>query len=296
MNVRPSKSSALSYVAHMAPQYADFLHSLQRTGGRYELQPRVAQYLSQIGDYVRLYENEQWIHAAFGLGWLGEQGLKELAAEAENLGPDGMQQMLDNIIKESDEIGSAIDAHLPETEGEWQAVARKFQSLPRDEQTNRAKQTALFVGSSFASFFNMLSAMIHGAKLTTLVPNAIGGDDDSFLKAVQIDPRLLIHSPFFKGRKLQAQSRGEDAFLTRLAYRETKPPFFGKIRYPGLYVMFACLETMNWLDDMTHNEILNLCDDANLDRYQNRIEDVNCVTKRLREYRRWQKTGGASMH
>jgi len=56
------------------------------------------------------------------------------------------------------------------------------------------------------------------------------------------------------------------------------------------------LEVMGWLDEFRHEEILNLCDDAGLDRWQNRIEDVNAVTKQLKRYRKYQKTGGVSMH
>jgi len=45
----------------------------------------------------------------------------------------------------------------------------------------------------------------------------------------------------------------------------------------------------------THDQILDMCDEAGLDRYQNRIEDANYLTQRLREYRQWQKTGSLSM-
>ena len=60
-------------------------------------------------------------------------------------------------------------------------------------------------------------------------------------------------------------------------------------------MVFACLEASQWLDDFPHAEILDICDEAGLDRYENRIEDVNYLTKRLKDYRRFQKTGAMSM-
>jgi len=61
-------------------------------------------------------------------------------------------------------------------------------------------------------------------------------------------------------------------------------------------MLFGALEATGWLESIKHHEMLNLCDSAGLDRFQNRIEDVNYLTKRFLEYRRWQQTGGVSMH
>ena len=138
--------------------------------------------------------------------------------------------------------------------------------------------------------------MVHGARLTTLVPQAITGDDEAFLKAIQIDRMLLLHYPYFRDRKFRAQNDREMEFLSKISYRESNSPVRGKIQYPALYMLFGILESFRWLDDLKHKEILDICDEAGLDRYQNRIEDINCLTKRLIEYRKWQKTGGVSMH
>jgi hypothetical protein len=61
-------------------------------------------------------------------------------------------------------------------------------------------------------------------------------------------------------------------------------------------MVFGILDLAGWLDEFKHREILDICDAARLDRYENRIEDVNYLTKRFKEYRRWQKSGGLSMH
>ncbi|MER0216991.1 MAG: hypothetical protein DU481_12555 [Nitrosomonas sp.] len=58
-----------------------------------------------------------------------------------------------------------------------------------------------------------------------------------------------------------------------------------------MYSLFATLDLFEWLDDFTAPEILDMCDEAGLDRYQNRIEDENYLIKRRLEYRKKQKIG-----
>lgn len=148
----------------------------------------------------------------------------------------------------------------------------------------------------FLSVHNFLSVMVNGEKMTSLVPKAIAGDEDAFRKAVKIDRSLLSYHPYFVDRFQSAQANGEAEFLRRLSHNNSTPGLIGKISYPGLYVVFAMLESLGWLDEISHSEILDICDKAGLDRWQNRIEDVNYVTKRLAGYRRYQRTGGVSMH
>ena len=55
-------------------------------------------------------------------------------------------------------------------------------------------------------------------------------------------------------------------------------------------MLFAILESTQWLDELKHREILDICDQLNLDHYENRIETENALTKRLSEYRKFQKS------
>ena len=147
-----------------------------------------------------------------------------------------------------------------------------------------------------SSIHNYFSIMVTGESMTSLVPKAINGDSEAFFKAIKIDRNLLSLHPYFIERYQLAQSSGQKDFLKRLAPYQSNPHLIGRIRYPRLYIVFAMLEALKWLDDLTHSEILDICDTAGLDRWQSRIEDVNSVTKQLKRYRRYQKTGGVSMH
>lgn len=296
MVVRPPKESALRFAEKMAPLYAEVFHELKADGGRLVMHTRVAQIRQYVGKYVVLYDDERRLGMALLKGLLGEQGFDEFEEEASQHTEEEKEQFLKQL-SEPDEIDALIDLfEIPDTEEGWKEAEIAFQALPPEEQAIVLRQGTLLWAGVFGGLFNMLSLMVHGAKLTTLVPQAIAGDDEAFLKAVQIDRCLMTHHPFFIDRKQRAQDKGEVEFLRALGYREANPLIRGRIRYPALYMLFGALEAAQWLDDLKHNELLDLCDSAKLDRFQNRIEDVNYLTKRLIEYQRWKKTGGLSMH
>lgn len=184
-----------------------------------------------------------------------------------------------------------ISAFFPPVTEESKAKAMaELEALSDEEKKTALKHAQYFWCYFFAHFHDTLSVLVHGERLTSLVPKAIAGDKGAFCKAIQIDRSLLSYHPYFVQRRMQATENGETEFLCDIAYRERNPTFRGKIRYPALYIVFALLETVNWLNDLKHEEILDICDQAGLDRYQSRIEDVVYLTKRLNDYRRYQKT------
>ena len=133
--------------------------------------------------------------------------------------------------------------------------------------------------------------MVHGRKLSTLVPLALQGDQKAFCKAVQIDRNLLTGHPYFQDTYARLQTGENPNFLNAVLTHIKRSPIQGRIEYPALYSLFATLDTFGWLDDFTASEILDMCDDARLDRYQNRIEDENNLVRRRKEYREKQKIG-----
>jgi len=293
--LRPKKDTTLRAAKQLAPQFTELLRDLQKDGGRICFSSEISSIQNYFGSYVLIYDNELKIGSALFLALFGVEGFKEFVAETESATPEEQQQLIEDFsdLEGIDELVEAFE--IPQSPAEWKSAREKLALLPEEERKEAEKRSAFFWSFYFSNFFNTLSLMVHGSKMTSLVPRAMEGDDDAFLKAVQIDRMLLLHHPFFRDRKFKAQNEGKKDFLAKLSYRESSPPLRGKIQYPGLYMLFGILEASQWLSDLKHEEILDICDQAGLDRYQNRIEDVNYLTKRLIEYRRWQKTGGVSM-
>jgi hypothetical protein len=290
--LRPEKESSLKVVQRLSPMCVELLRDLQKGGGRIAFTPEVAQIQNLVGQYVLIYDDERKIGRAMLLAFLGDEGLKNFNQEIEALPKEEQQEIVNDIasVETLTEIAEVMDSFkIPQSPAEWKAARDELAKLPEVERKETEKRGAYFWCFFFSNFFNTFSLMVHGTKMTSLVPRAISGDDDAFLKAVQIDRMLLLHHPYFRNRKAKAQSDGEDEFLSKLSYRESNPPLRSKIRYPGLYMLFGILESIGWLDELEHEEILDLCDDSGLDLYQNRIEDVNYLTKRLGEFRLWKK-------
>ncbi len=298
MGMRPSKETTLKTAILLTPKYAELLKELQKSKGRPAFASKIFQIQNNIGQYVLMYDDERKIGRSFFLYLIGKDGFQNFISELNELNESQQQEMIDEFAtydeKELDELFS--DFVIPATDQEWKASEEAFLKLPEDQQQEVRTKSAYIWSFIFSTFFNSLALMVHGTKLTTLVPQAVAGDDESFLKAIQIDRMLLLHYPYFKERKFRAQNEGDVEFLQKISYRESNPPMRGKIQHPAIYVLFAILESFRWLDDLTHDEILRICDDAGLDRFQNRLGDTNSITKHLKRYRQYQKTGGVSMH
>ncbi len=181
-----------------------------------------------------MYDDERKIGRALMLATLGEDRVKVLDSELENSTLQEQQEWLENISDDHEIVQAYSSITLPETPEEWQAAKDLVAKLPEDERKEAEKRASFFWYFTFSTFFNTLSLMVHCTKLTSLVPQAISGDDQSFLKAVQIDRMLLLHHPYFRDRKFRAQDEGNIDFLIKINYRESNL-LRSKIRYPALY-------------------------------------------------------------
>lgn len=303
MKIRPQKSHVIKVITDSAPEYVELFNEFHIYDGGWLVWPEFLIKIKnnlKLDNYVLLYEDERRINACFALFYYSLDELKKQKLEEASKNLEQQQLELDDLVQgiilfSSDFVEELFEGWPPTPEQEIKAKDQ-FNSLAKDYQKYLTEKYQYLFLSILSSLHNYFSVMICGEKLTSLVPKAMQGDDESFLKAVKIDRNLLISHPYFTERYRKAQLSGEKDFLQKVSARQSTPNLISKIRYPGLYIVFSMLDVMGWLDDLSHEEILDICDAAKLDRWQNRIEDVNSVTKQLGRYRRYQKTGGVSMH
>lgn len=300
--LRPTKKQVFQIVSEKAPEYISiFMDFKAYDGGWLEWPDWVirAKENLKLDYYVLLYKDQKHIDVCLFLFLMGKEGLQEWNQKIESLPEEGKQKYFEELTQEVlDDDLKWLDDRLsvrPTSENE-EELKTQFEALSEEEKKEAILNATYLLLHILPSMHNYFALMVCGEKLTSLVPKAINGDDSAFCKAVKIDRNLLFSHPYFIERNKKAQAKGEQDFLESLARYQSTPGLIGKIRYPGLYIIFAMLESLSWLDDFTHTEILDICDAAGLDRWQNRIEDVNAVTKQLARYRRYQKTGGVSMH
>ena len=243
----------------------------------------------KIENYPLLYESEPALTEAILRSFLTPEQIREIAIEFEQASPEQRGEWL---VDFSVGVDSGLrDVRIPRTQAEQDAARERFESLSKEERDKAVRFGQHFYSYFFSNFYQNLSLMVHGEKLTSLVAQAKTGNDDAFVKAIQIDRRILTVIPYFKDRYAKAQAEGHEDFYDKLSYRLARPPFKGKIRYKSLWMTFAILDGAGLLSEMTHSKILRLCDEAGVGGYKNRIEDVKYLSKRIKEYREFQRRG-----
>lgn len=289
---KPSKEIAIRLIQNYLPTYGEILTKVKKDNGWIVFQPEFHQTLSnlKITDYAKLYPDENIITKLFIVACFEQTEFDKINAELKTSTEEEKTAYIDGWINEIEQIDMdpMWDLELPKTQDEQVNLKEQFESLSEEEKTDYCMRGACLLASILLSFHNYFAIMIHGKSMTQLVNEGMQGNDDSFVKAIQIDSTVIPSIPFFLIRITRARQEGDTKFLNKLAYRQKTPPLHGKLRFPLLYLLFAILEGLNLLEDLKHREILDICDEAGLDRWQNRIEDVNYLTKRLKEYRHFQ--------
>ncbi len=243
----------------------------------------------KIESYPLLYVSEKAMAYMFLRGWMTDEEIKQLNAELEAASPE--QRGLFTI-----ELGQKLSTELeqitiPKTPAEQAEAKRLFDAMPPEEQKEAVRSAQHFFCFFLATFHQNLSLMVHGEKLTSLVERAKQDDDQAFVKAVQIDKRILTVDPYFRERFERAQMEPGTDFFDALSYRLKTAPYRGKIRHKTLWLAFSLLEHAQLLDTLSHSEILEMCDEAGVGGYDNRIQSVKHLGSRIREYREFQKRG-----
>jgi hypothetical protein len=250
---------------------------------------------------IKIYEDESYsMNALFHMSWMGDAKETAIRFAKEH----GYEDLLDKNIEACDRerllaflklyMDGPVQAFCDEVDAfelndEWEAEAKIFceeifPTLPEEEQKRIKLDGGILMCLVFFFIHNSIALMAYRENMVSLFQRAIAGGegaDDAMCKAVRVDSALSEH-PVFMARHLRALQEGDESFLRR--YSNTSSPLPTKIRYPGLYCLFATLDAFGMLYSMSAPQLLDLCDHANLDRWENRIEDAGYIAKRKREY------------
>lgn len=300
MQPRIEKSIAIALASQLVPICAELLMDYMAKRNGWIKMPKEFEQIRQNSNlsdsYVLAYEEESRI----------------LSCLMKSLFPGDTSNQLkqfDNeflAVKEHEKL-DFVDSYLSEKLGgdlfhlfeklsnatnEDQEIARKeLEALSEDEKREIFLSRQLFFAYIYAYFYNHIALMVHGQKLTTLVPLALKGNQKAFCKAIQVDRNILTGYPYFRDTYARLQTGENPNFLADITSYINRPPIQGRIEYPALYMLFSILDGFKWLDDIKASEILDLYNGMGLDGDQNYIEDENSVVKKRIEYRKKQKTG-----
>lgn len=279
----------MRFIRGILPDATWFLHRAAKHDGWIIFPPQFVEVYRnlKLEGYVRLYGDEKHIVCAVLVGLFGASAAKDLVQELAGMSGDEVVNGFLEYGEEVDRILEPINV-FPKTPAERQEAQDRFSKLSKDEQQTAIRQGQFFWSGFLAVFYQFISVMVHGEKLTALVAQGIAGDPKAFAKAIQIDRNLLQFAPF-KERMERAQFEGDSRFLDDVSSRMRNPVAKGKIRHRELWLAFSILEGMGLLDgSLSHGELLTLLDKSGVNLQHNRISDEKNLAKRLKDYRLFQ--------
>lgn len=284
-----SKESAAKFLASSIPDAEWLLSKIESEQGWFRFPPLLTNAIRnlKIESYPLLYQSEPAIALMLQRAFFSDAEATEFNLEFEAASLVERGTMMEEFAAGIDTFMESVE--FPKTPQEEAEARALFESLSEEEKAEAIRFCEHWFPFFFCTFFQNLSMMVHGEKLTSLVAQAKAGNDDAFVKAIQIDRRILTTIPYFKDRFAQAQDEADSDFSDKISYRLKCAPYRGKIRFKSLWLAFAMLDQPGLLNTLTHSEILEICDNAGVGGYENRIEDVKNLSKRLSAYRNTQR-------
>jgi hypothetical protein len=301
---RPDLDLVIQLYAAALPHFDFVLRCCESEKRWVRFSPRFYELIAlfKCQNYPELYQDEARIQTAFWRAfYLHDDDIKHDLEKFASSPLEERTQFINECFQESINLSQFIDDNVVHVDDlDWSPEGRakadlEWAKLPPDEQQQIQRFLQYMLLFGIATFFNFFAVMVHGRKLTQLVREAMEGDDESFCLAIHIDKSILNQIPYFRERYQRGQQNGEQDFLKAVGDRIQQPQLQGRIKHRLLYLLFAILEGTHWLADLKHREILDICEHVGLDRYGILIETENALTKRLNDYRDFQKSNQKSM-
>lgn len=303
MVVRPTKDQTIELIIKNAPTYIELLLEFKKDAHGWLILPQELASIKQdldIQGYASLYKDQRTIDICLILALLGVEGTKNFNKKTLEItqknDAKATAEFFNDLTKLTSQFADNLESSLPAFMTNLRTDAKNRGTLSSRAKQDHLLRKQLFWIHILLGLHNYLSIMVNGESMVSLVSKATEGDDKSLLKAIKIDPTLMSHHPYFIERINSAKIENDLTLLKGLSKYQATPNLESRLKLPGVYMIFAMLELGGWLDEFTHEDILDLCDASGIDRWQHKIEDVNAITKCLRTYRRYQQSGGVSMH
>ncbi len=274
------------------------LSEIEKNGGHFHIPPDVNQLIDRlkVDNYPELYRDEERLNKMVLLAAMPADQINSVLKELTALEGVARVSAQEEFVRQIASTNLDILTSIPVDKEETEAAKQLFESLEPEQQQQAIQQAQIALSAFIPTFYQVMTVMVHGRKLTDLVRAAESGDDEAFCLAVQMDKRILSLD-YFRDRRNRAELNQEVDFLKSLNYRLTNPLLRGKIRYKTLWLTFAVLDASNHLDgSLKHSELLDFCEEVGVVGFDNRIQDESALGKRLREYRSFQKINQTSRH
>lgn len=154
-----SKIFAIEFTKQSLPLYCELYNELKAEGGPVKFHGRFGKIRQNIANYVELYDDERKPGVALSIGLMGEQGFRELTAEANSWTQAEIENFLSDLGSDEGQCELLAALTFPDSEEEWIRQEKHLQSLPEGERAAAIKASAFFFAGVLSHFFNTLALM-----------------------------------------------------------------------------------------------------------------------------------------
>jgi hypothetical protein len=282
------------FLRKMTPLVAETIELLKENADTDGLTPKLKHWIArfQVVSWAEAYEdfnNFLGAHLAALSALDGPSNLLSAIPKIETL--EDLQAWLDSVWKECERV---LDDNTDDDLAFIFDEAAEPEPLPDDDGHKPLTRQGVLVAISIIICHNYFACMVHRKSLFQLVEEAKGGNDESFLKAIQIDKRCLADIEYFRYRVQQAVIAGEDNFVRRVMQYRKKPAFKAGATLQALYLVFSLLDAMGFLEAYAAEpeRFADLCQELGVYGPEDDAADVESFAKTLRRFKAKYRTLG----
>lgn len=261
------------HLKKVVPIFTEVLSTIQvySDGDGYLPKIREAMQRANIVDWAKLYQDPANALKTYLLMVMSPEEINSLNQEFASMSPEEQASSLEEIINE---FTDGLEEDEDEASGQV------------DPQ--RAAQFWYF---AMPTAYNFLSHVAHRKSIYQLVGEALAGNDDSFLKAIQVDKSTLTHIPYFVERNRRAADEGDINFLRQINTYRQKPILRTQTRLLPLVMLLSYLYQGNLLDQFCEDMewLLKLCEHTGIYGDGHESADLESFKKTIRRFKKEQQ-------
>lgn len=184
--VRADKDLVVSLVARSTPDFLEILTDCKDAAAWRKFSDKLTERRTRmsVNDYHVLYEDEKRIGYILLRAVMPHEYIKTYSDKFIEASPEEQQEFLRDLAKAGGLGEQLADNMFPDNEEllkEQVAELEQMEEGPEKQEIIRRGQYLLAFLLSW--FHEVMAVMVHGEKMTSLVPKALAGDRDAFLQA-----------------------------------------------------------------------------------------------------------------
>lgn len=283
------------FLRKMTPLVAETIELFKENADQDGITPKLKEWIVrfEVAGWAGAYEDFNNFMAAH------LAAMPALGISVESITPPQAIESWEDAQRCADSIWALFEKLMDDDSEDWldeitEAPPRPLPEPATDDEENPISRQAMFIAMAVIISFNYFACMVHRKSLFQLVAEAKAGNDDSLLRAMQIDKRCLADIEYFRERVLGAVIAGDDKFIRRVMHHRKKAPFQSATTLQPVYLVFSLLDALGMLEAYEEDleRFVDLCQELGAYGPEDDVADKDSFARMLRRFKANYRTLG----